>query len=77
VTPERAKLAPFGRKINPCRELTQAPLIVALVQSLAWAVKVDDAASVRMSKSGIRDFIDASVEFVLMSSCLECSRLEV
>jgi hypothetical protein len=48
------------------------------VQSLAWAVTVDDAASARITNScEVRDFIDASREFVLMSSSLECSRLEV
>jgi hypothetical protein len=48
------------------------------VQPLAWAVKVDDAASARMSSnSEMRDFIDASREVVLRSSSLECSRLEV
>jgi hypothetical protein len=48
-----------------------------LVQPLAWAVKVDDAASTRMSShSEVRDFIDASREFVLVSSSLERSRLE-
>jgi hypothetical protein len=48
------------------------------VQPLAWAAKVDDAASARMSSdSEVRDFIDASREFVLLSSSLELSRLEV
>jgi hypothetical protein len=43
-----------------------------LLQTLAWAVKVDDAASARMtSNSEMRDFIvDASREFVFMSSAL-------
>jgi len=64
---------PFGRKTVPWIVKAYVPLMVKLLQALAWAVKVDDAAKVRVSrKSEMRDFI-VPPDFLLASSSLECS----
>src|SRR5260370_39775609 len=59
-----SRVNPFGRKTVPWIVKAYVPLMVKLLQALAWAVKVDDAAKARVNrKSEMRDFIVPPIIF--------------
>src|SRR5713101_6898145 len=56
--PSMSRVNPPGRKTVPWIVKAYVPLMVKLLQALAWAVKVDDEARERASrKSEMQDFI--------------------
>src|SRR5216684_2093339 len=53
-----SRVNPFGRKTVPWIVTAYVPWMVKLLQAMAWAVKVDDAARARVSSnSEMRDFM--------------------
>ena len=68
--PSMSRVDPPGRKTVPWIVKAYVPLMVKLLEALAWAVKVDDAARARASrKSEMRNFMLSPDSYLGLCEC--------